>query len=252
MRSKNAKCRKKGFTLIELLVVIAIISLLVSILLPSLQKAKETANRSVCMSNLHNLCMTMHIYAEDYKGLFPPVRVSATIVPFQVGTSITNSAYHSGFGLLLDWNIIDGTPTACPSEYIPNLDLLFCPGDTIYRPLRRNGTGLTLSGPEGLYYNYTGYNYVYICQADHEDQTSQWYGMGRFSLECDPYRVIGMEYPHFRPEYWITDDGPFWHLEGRNYLRLGGSVFFLSEAELESKFDVYSSWWKDYLLFLEE
>ena len=45
--------RMRGFTLIELLVVIAIISLLVSILIPSLKRAKELARRAVCASNLH-------------------------------------------------------------------------------------------------------------------------------------------------------------------------------------------------------
>ena len=57
------KGKTRGFTLIELLVVIAIISLLVSILLPSLTKAKELARRAVCMSNIHNLTLGLNMYA---------------------------------------------------------------------------------------------------------------------------------------------------------------------------------------------
>ena len=60
--------RWPGFTLIELLVVVAIISLLVSILIPSLQHARELARRSLCMSNLHHIGVAMHMYANENKG----------------------------------------------------------------------------------------------------------------------------------------------------------------------------------------
>ncbi|RKY24931.1 MAG: hypothetical protein DRP83_06955 [Planctomycetota bacterium] len=58
----------RGFTLIELLVVIAIIALLVSILLPSLKKAKELARRAVCSSNQHSIVLAANMYAADFNG----------------------------------------------------------------------------------------------------------------------------------------------------------------------------------------
>ena len=61
-----------GFTLIELLVVIAIISLLVSILLPSLRQAKEMAIIAVCASNQHHICLALHSYASENDGRLPP------------------------------------------------------------------------------------------------------------------------------------------------------------------------------------
>ena len=63
---------KRGFTLIELLVVIAIISLLVSILVPSLQKAKDLARQTVCMANQHGFSLAVVQYAQDYESIFPP------------------------------------------------------------------------------------------------------------------------------------------------------------------------------------
>lgn len=65
--------RKKGFTLIELLVVIAIIALLVSILIPSLSKAKAMAQRVACATNIHTLYSSINLYAADNNGLIPPM-----------------------------------------------------------------------------------------------------------------------------------------------------------------------------------
>lgn len=62
--------KRHGFTLIELLVVIAIISLLVSILLPSLTKAKELARRAVCASNLHQIGTGLAMYQSE-EGRLP-------------------------------------------------------------------------------------------------------------------------------------------------------------------------------------
>ena len=61
-----------AFTLIELLVVVAIISLLVSILLPSLGRAKELARGVVCLHNLKQISPHMVFYADDHNGAYPP------------------------------------------------------------------------------------------------------------------------------------------------------------------------------------
>lgn len=64
--------RKKAFTLIELLVVIAIIALLLSILLPSLRKVKQAAQRIYCMNNIKSHGQTFLLYAMDYGDKYPP------------------------------------------------------------------------------------------------------------------------------------------------------------------------------------
>src|SRR5256885_2293541 len=70
-RIRDGRSIRRAFTLVELLVVIGIIAVLIGILLPSLNKARESAKRTQCLSNLRQIAVFLNMYANVYKGVGP-------------------------------------------------------------------------------------------------------------------------------------------------------------------------------------
>jgi prepilin-type N-terminal cleavage/methylation domain-containing protein len=71
MRYLHRHRGRTGFTLVELLVVIGIIAILVALLLPALSRARESANRTICAANLHQILIASRVYITDNRGMFP-------------------------------------------------------------------------------------------------------------------------------------------------------------------------------------
>jgi prepilin-type N-terminal cleavage/methylation domain-containing protein/prepilin-type processing-associated H-X9-DG protein len=125
MLRKNQE-KPSGFTLIELLVVIAIISLLVSILLPSLQEAKLLSQNVICMTNLRGICAAWMIYADENGGNFPNTPDDNHSIQMSQGY-IAGPKYGSGSeGEYCDWGLL--YETGC----LEGGQIAYCPRSTVY------------------------------------------------------------------------------------------------------------------------
>src|SRR5260221_8174569 len=93
---------RPGFTLVELLVVIGIIALLIAILLPALNRARESANMIKCMATLRNMGQAAHLHAAEHGGYMPIAGAQYTY-PLPAGINDTLKKKYTYF--LDDMNI---------------------------------------------------------------------------------------------------------------------------------------------------
>ncbi len=116
--------RARGFTLIELLVVIAIIGILAAMLFPVFARARESARKIQCLSNVKNIALAMQMYLTDYDAT-PPAEHRAEVVGyFNDRWGNTNCNLMSYCNPYLRWPVI-------LDEYIKNRDVWRCPSAKI-------------------------------------------------------------------------------------------------------------------------
>jgi prepilin-type N-terminal cleavage/methylation domain-containing protein/prepilin-type processing-associated H-X9-DG protein len=168
--------RSPGFTLVELLVVIAIIGVLVALLLPAVQSARESARRQTCLNNLKQQALAMHNYEDTWKtlpvGLMGGITADTddgwawgtAILPFmeqkalfdQLNPNGRPRAVRNNFEATGSGRQIQGGETPlkvfrCPSSQLPKVvsptDKL--PGAGVYAPSSRLFIGYAVSDYKG-------------------------------------------------------------------------------------------------------
>lgn len=229
----NQKSIESAFTLVELLVVIAITSLLLSILVPSLSRARSMAKRTVCASNLRQIDLAVRLYLNVYDDIYPCAQDPVYVDP-NTGQSIwlwMGRGWRSFVEPYLSGNIDVNNPS-----------VLFCPEDPA-EPEKYESTS----------YSYSMAFYHSPEQIDDMDykekHDEQW--NDALCVPSIPQRSMSVAKPsgkiligewssnhvHIDEEdrWWCKG---WWSWEGsRNYLFADGQVSFLKAEEIREAHD---------------
>jgi len=120
--TQSAGGKSKGFTLVELLVVIGIIAVLIGVLLPSLNKARESARRTACLSNMRQLTTAWLMYANETKGF---------LVSAETGDATADTHWQEGWVKDVPGNPATNTDAAVRAgalwRYTPAAEVYRCP-----------------------------------------------------------------------------------------------------------------------------
>ncbi len=242
MSISTTRSGRRAFTLVELLVVIGIIAMLVSILLPVLNKAKQRANAVKCESNLKTLMMGFIMFSNDYKGYLP-------------GSQLDINAWPDNQSFKRDWlqgpfdsistpsTFADAPQRGTIFKYVKNPKVYLCPSND-------NNAVLGASGGTNSRFDYTSFSSLagakitkVKSQSKFTDQTAS----NRVSIVPTPVIVeedaTGINGVNRESGHSNRDQMSHLHNGGSFYASLDGSAQFFREPKVDFATVAIASWW---------
>lgn len=232
---KGKECRSRGFTLIELLVVIAVISILAAILFPVFARARESARRASCLSNLKQIGLGFMMYVQDYDERYPfgmqwkvkpadgdtspNYDISSFIEPSTVDSSMPYAHFRVGAGGAGSGHVLSWMDATYP--YVKSTQLFVCPS--------QEDNGINSYGYSNYINNLHGDNYNIMNPSNryHYDPVSmaqiQNVSMTVMLMDCHQIAcTFAAQDSPFKP---LTGDKKFVpHLDGYNVAFADGHV----------------------------
>ncbi len=227
---------RRGFTVVELVVTLSIIGLLVSLLAPAVQNARESARRIACQSNLRQMALAVHQYESVYRCLplaaipsgvatwdVQGLRFNALLLPFLEQPSIAESlktrdtrslltAYHSQFGEPIPEGTVTLPIMRCPSSTLPShaIELPASSSRRLREDVRgyANADYVAMGGPDGAFGMFPLFDNFYVLirrMADVTDGLSNTIAIGE---HCYPGKT-GTEFPIWIAAYGFRSDSNY-------------------------------------------
>ena len=268
MRERTPCSQRRAFTLVELLVVIGIIAILISVLLPALSSARESANKIKCMAQLKQIGLAYLMYANDNKGDLPGIYKAYSIAAGR--GSITKYLPQNTYGPFVGncYDSVGGNRnnTADPAvivvdgerqlfmkpyglsgvPYLKTTTIYFCPSDQVRRPFIDPATGWgpvlsALGGPSATMSYFRWYypnpNYRGSSAGDPINDTylERFWNSNVKARRSAKKTVLSDQgwIPSAGEAANLASDYAFYHKKGWNVLYLDGHATWVNRGDVE-------------------